>query len=62
MMIARIWKGAVRREAGDEYARYMAATGIAGYMRTPGNRLALMLRRDIREETESSRRRTRRSG
>lgn len=46
-MIARIWKGAVRREDGDAYAEYMLATGIAGYTRTPGNRAALMLRRDV---------------
>jgi heme-degrading monooxygenase HmoA len=46
-MIARIWKGAVRREDGDAYAEYMQATGIAGYTRTPGNRAALMLRRDV---------------
>lgn len=29
MVIARIWKGAVRREDGDEYAKYMEETGIA---------------------------------
>ncbi|HET6770834.1 MAG TPA: hypothetical protein VFH75_04255 [Actinomycetota bacterium] len=51
-MIARIWKGAVRRQDGDEYARYMRETGIAGYSGTPGNRLALMLRRDLHEKTE----------
>lgn len=51
-MIARIWKGAVRREHGDEYAQYMQDTGIAGYTGTPGNRLALMLRRDVEGKTE----------
>lgn len=51
-MIARIWKGAVRKQDGDEYARYMRETGIAGYSGTPGNRLALMLRRDLDEKTE----------
>lgn len=51
-MIARIWKGAVRREDGDDYAQYMQDTGIAGYTGTPGNRLALMLRRDVEEKTE----------
>src|SRR6266540_3604221 len=46
-MIAHIWRGAVRREDGEAYAEYMQATGIAGYTRTPGNRAALMLRRDV---------------
>ena len=34
-MIARIWKGAVRRQDGDAYARYMQETGVAGYAETP---------------------------
>jgi heme-degrading monooxygenase HmoA len=51
-MIARIWKGAVRREDGDAYARYMEETGLAGYVATPGNRGAWMLRRDVGERTE----------
>ena len=34
-MIARVWKGAVRRRDGDAYARYMQDTGVAGYARTP---------------------------
>jgi heme-degrading monooxygenase HmoA len=51
-VIARIWKGAVRREDGDAYARYMQATGIAEYARTPGNRAALMLRRDVGDRCE----------
>jgi heme-degrading monooxygenase HmoA len=46
-MIARIWRGAARREDGHAYARYMQTTGIAGYARTPGNRAAFMLRRDV---------------
>lgn len=51
-MIARIWRGAVRREDGDAYARYMQATGIAGYARTPGNRGVLMLRQDVGDRCE----------
>jgi heme-degrading monooxygenase HmoA len=51
-MIARMWRGAVRREDGDAYARYMQATGIAGYARTPGNRAVLMLRRDVGDRCE----------
>jgi heme-degrading monooxygenase HmoA len=51
-MIARMWRGAVRRQDGDAYARYMQATGIAGYARTPGNRAVLMLRRDVGDRCE----------
>src|SRR6266540_2544451 len=51
-MIAHIWRGAVRREDGEAYAEYMQATGIAGYTRTPGNRAALMLRRDVADRYE----------
>ena len=51
-MIARIWRGTVRTEDADEYARYISDTGFAEYGRTPGNRGAWMLRRDERGETE----------
>jgi heme-degrading monooxygenase HmoA len=51
-MIARIWKGAVRQQDGDAYARYMQDTGVAGYARTPGNRGVWMLRRDVGDRTE----------
>ena len=51
-MIARVWKGAVRRHDGDAYARYMQDTGVAGYAGTPGNRGVWMLRRDVGDRTE----------
>jgi heme-degrading monooxygenase HmoA len=51
-MIARTWKGAVRREDGDAYARYMQDTGVPGYASTPGNAGVWMLRRDVGEQTE----------
>ena len=51
-MIARIWKGAVARSDGDTYADYMQETGVAGYVGTPGNRGAWMLRRDVDDRTE----------
>jgi hypothetical protein len=35
MLIARIWKGAVRRADGDAYSEYMQATGVPGYASTP---------------------------
>jgi heme-degrading monooxygenase HmoA len=51
-MIARTWRGAVRREDADAYADYMQETGVAGYRDTPGNRGVWMLRRDAGELTE----------
>ena len=49
---ARIWRGAVRRQDGDAYARYMEKTGLAEYRKTPGNLSATMLRRDLGDRTE----------
>jgi heme-degrading monooxygenase HmoA len=51
-MIARIWKGAVRKQDGDAYAQYMQQTGVAGYAKTPGNRSVWMLRRNVDDRTE----------
>lgn len=51
-MIARIWRGAVRTEDADAYARYIRDTGFAEYGRTEGNRGAWMLRRDDGGQTE----------
>jgi heme-degrading monooxygenase HmoA len=51
-MIARIWRGVVRREDADAYAVYIAETGFADYAATEGNRGAWMLRRDDGDRTE----------
>lgn len=51
-MIARIWRGVVRREDADEYAGYIRETGFSAYAATEGNRGAWMLRRDTDERTE----------
>ena len=51
-MIARIWRGAVRKADGAAYAAYMQETGIAGYAATPGNAGVWMLRRDVDDRTE----------
>ena len=51
-MIARIWRGVVRREDAKAYAAYIAETGFAAYAETAGNRGAWMLRRDEGERTE----------
>jgi heme-degrading monooxygenase HmoA len=46
-MIARIWRGWTATGRADAYAEYMKATGVAGYVATPGNLDAYMLRRDL---------------
>jgi heme-degrading monooxygenase HmoA len=51
-MIARIWKGVVRRPDGDDYADHIRETGFNEYAETPGNRGAWMLRRDQDDRTE----------
>jgi heme-degrading monooxygenase HmoA len=48
-MIARFWRGVVRRADRDAYASYMQETGVAAYAGTPGNRGVWMLRRDLDE-------------
>ena len=48
-MIARIWKGAVRRADTDAYMR---ETDVPGYTRTPGNRGVGMLRRHRSDRAE----------
>ncbi len=37
-MIARVWRGAVKRDDAEEYAQYIRDTGFAEYARTDGNR------------------------
>jgi heme-degrading monooxygenase HmoA len=51
-VIARIWRGVVRREDGDAYAEYIERTGVAGYRSTAGNRGVTMLRRDVEDRCE----------
>jgi heme-degrading monooxygenase HmoA len=51
-MIARIWRGAVRREDAVAYANYISSTGMAEYRSTPGNQGAWMLRHDDGDRSE----------
>jgi heme-degrading monooxygenase HmoA len=51
-MIARTWRGAVRREDGDAYADYLSRTGVPGYLRTDGNRGLTVLRREVDDRCE----------
>ena len=46
-MIARMWRGWVRTEDRDVYLAYVERTGMSGYRRTPGNRGAHLLARDL---------------
>ena len=46
-MIARMWRGWVRTEDRDVYVDYVEQTGMSEYRRTPGNRGAHMLTRDL---------------
>lgn len=52
-MIARIWRGVVRRSDADGYADYIHGTGFVEYGDTEGNRGAWVLRRDMGDRTES---------
>ena len=51
-MVARTWRGWTRSEDADEYAEYIAETGLRAYRETPGNRGAWIMRRDEGETTE----------
>jgi heme-degrading monooxygenase HmoA len=51
-VIARIWRGAVRPHDADEYVAYMRETGVGEYLKTPGNRGAWILRRQVGDVTE----------
>ena len=51
-MIARMWRGVVRRQDAGEYAEYIKKTGMAEYRSTPGNQGAWMLRRDDGDRSE----------
>ena len=46
-MIARLWRGWVASADREAYGAYIESTGMAEYRRTPGNRGAYMLLRDL---------------
>ena len=52
VVIARIWRGAVRNEDADEYVTYIRDTGIEHYRSTPGNLGAWILHRRSGDRTE----------
>ena len=52
MAILREWRAEIRRQLRDEYKDYVVSTGIAAYVRTPGNLGASVAVRDL-DETRS---------
>jgi heme-degrading monooxygenase HmoA len=51
-VIARIWRGAIHSSDLDDYVAYVRETGVAQYVRTPGNAGAWILSRSSGELTE----------
>ena len=51
-MIARMWRGPVRKAQKQAYIEYLKETGLSDYARTPGNRGAWLLCQDKGAEVE----------
>jgi quinol monooxygenase YgiN len=51
-VIARTWRGRVRRADADDYIAYLRATGVADYLAAPGNAGVVVLQRDEGDESE----------
>lgn len=51
-MIARTWRGRIRRSDADAYVAYLRATGVADYRGAAGNAGVLVLQRDEGDESE----------
>lgn len=47
MAILREWRAEIRRALRDDYVKYVEATGLVGYRRTPGNLGAVVAVRDL---------------
>jgi len=50
MAVLREWRAEIRRALKDEYVLYVKATGLAAYLRTPGNLGASVAVRDLDSE------------
>jgi len=50
MAVLREWRAQIRRALKDEYVQYVKATGLAGYLGTPGNLGASVAVRDLDPE------------
>jgi heme-degrading monooxygenase HmoA len=51
-VIVRIWRGWTRPQDAEEYAAYIADTGLAEYRATPGNQGAYLVSREDGDRTE----------
>ncbi len=51
-MIARVWRGWTSKDDAEAYSDYLVATGMKDSRATPGNRGALVLRREAGERAE----------
>jgi len=47
MPVLREWRAEIHRALKDEYVQYVKATGLASYLRTPGNLGASIAVRDL---------------
>jgi len=47
LAVLREWRAEIRRDLKDEYLQYVTATGLASYLRTPGNLGASVAVRDL---------------
>ncbi len=50
MPVLREWRAEIRRALRDEYVQYVRETGLAAYLRTPGNLGASVAVRDLDPE------------
>ena len=50
MPVLREWRAEIRRALKDQYVQYAQATGVASYLRTPGNLGAAVAVRDLDSE------------
>jgi heme-degrading monooxygenase HmoA len=50
MAVLREWRAEIRRALKDEYVQYVKETGLAAYLRTPGNLGASVAVRDLDAE------------
>ena len=50
MAVLREWRAEIKRALKDEYVQYVKATGLAAYLRTPGNLGASVAVRDLDSE------------
>ncbi len=51
-MIARTWRGWTNSRDADEYVDYLQQTGMRGFLGTPGNLGAYILKREDGDRTE----------